>query len=255
MHVKVESKNNFYLHLDNANNELKNRQFLKAGVELWWNEQGWGMAPVPSVENLAILARQVAAFRYEDALFCLLAKSIGLLPKCLEYTGDVFNTQSNYKRSLLHPIFFERKGRNGGSVVRKQKLTSIEKWPGKKLSEIKLNNGEYLSEFHRKRSQEIEPDYSAGDATSWLKRIGKGKDYYPAFLSMFIAHAVLFEDYHGGESGNKLDSLTINLFEPVFIDLAKKFGVGPMVVKMPWTEELSWYPLNANWQEHGVVSL
>ncbi len=245
----------WYTPLEQSCQKLQERRGLREKIEAWWQTMGWGFPPLPKhVETPAVLARQVATFRYEDAVFKLLAEQARLTPVCLEYTGDRMNSNSNYKKSLIHPKFFERFGKNGGMVVHKRKLAGIMEWVNKPLNSIVLDHGELLTDFHHGLIGKLCPGYLYGDNSQWVKNIGGAKHYYPAFLSLFLAHAVLFEDYHGGESGQALGNLTDNLFVPTFQSIKQQFGVEPIIVKMPWAPELALYPPNGLWMDNGVIN-
>jgi hypothetical protein len=71
---------------------------------------------------------------------------------------------------------------------------------------------------------------------------GRANDYYEAYLSLFISHAILFEDYHGGESGAELGGFTARVFEPAFAALEERFGYTPIIVRLPWWKELGLFP-------------
>lgn len=241
----------YYIPLALAAKVLNERKSMRSKVESWWLEQGLGLPSLPA-GDLGVLARQIASYRYEDVLFLDLARTAGLQPLWLELTSDRMSTNSNYKKSLLHPVYYHRRGRNGGMVTTKQKLTELMPWVGKRLSDVVLSDGQNLVEYHHNRFDQVFGAHSRIDNSQWIngKRV---QEYYPVFLSLFLAHCVLFEDYHGGESGDKLNSLTILVFEPTFEQLRKRFGVGPLIVKMPWVQELKLYPPDQNWREHGVI--
>lgn len=246
------TENGYYTPAENALDLLSARQSLRSDIEDWWRKNRW--EPIlPSFPNLAVLARQVAAFRYEDCVFHNLAENVGLTPVCMELTCDRMSSESNYKRSLIGPVYFERYGRNGGRVTKRQQLASICDWYGQPLRSIILDDGTSLLDYHHERyDSAFGPDRRADNAP-WMKTIGGARDYYPLFLSVFLAHAVLFEDYHGGESSVKLGTLTKGIFEPTFKALTKQFGVTPLIVRMPWAPELALYPPDTNWREHEVI--
>ncbi len=244
--------NGYYTPAENALDLLSARQSLRSTIEEWWRENGW--EPIlPSLPNLAVLARQIAAFRYEDCVYHSLADSVGLTPVCLELTSDRMSSKSNYKRSLIRPVYFERFGRNGGMATKREKLASIDDWYGHPLKSIVLKDGTSLLDYHHARYDAAFGADRRADNSSWMQALGGARDYYPLFLSIFLAHAILFEDYHGGESGLKLDLLTVEIFEPTFEALAKQFGVVPLIVRMPWTPELALHPPDTNWREHKVI--
>lgn len=235
----------YYISASQAEKELQNRRALRAEVEAFWEENG---IPFPEVlkqdGKFACLGRHVATFRFEDAVFTLMAQSADLEPMWLTYTGDKFVTCSNVKRSLTRPAMTQRLNRNGDPITVTNKLVpNIDQWSGKPLSMIHTRSGESLVDWHGRRLIEAVPNAVVHDMTPICRDWGGRADrYYRAYLSLFVAHAVLFEDYHGGESGDQLDGFTANVFEPNADQLEDRFGVKPMVTPLPWWPELSHYP-------------
>ncbi|MBI4252577.1 hypothetical protein HY623_00125 [Candidatus Uhrbacteria bacterium] len=207
-----------------------------------------------------VLSRHVATFRYEDGLFALMAKEAGLLPMWLEYVGDKYVDVSSYKRSLLRPTLCSGRGRNGGLKLRKETLVENEQfWRGKPFQNIVTDHGGQLVAWHHTLQNEmlegllVEKPVRT-DCTGWLGRIAStAHGYYEAYMSVFVAHGVLFEDYHGGESGNALDNFTGRVFEPAWKRLHERFGVRPLIVRLPWWESLGYYPGDREWRSHGVI--
>ncbi|MBI4065617.1 hypothetical protein HY412_00280 [Candidatus Kaiserbacteria bacterium] len=124
----------------------------------------------------------------------------------------------------------------------------------KRLDEIETREGP-LPEVHRQLQDKLIPGARRGDVTEWYRRIpGTPKTLrYEAFLSLFVAHSVLFEDYHGGESGQALYGFTQLVVEPAWQRLADIFGEKPLIVKMSWRPEFAWYPADESWPKHGIV--
>jgi hypothetical protein len=241
-----------YFDAQEASAELEVRSRLKVEVERWWIRNGWGFAPLPSVVKPAVLARQLATFRYEDATFAVMAENSGMTPVWLSYNGDRMHTASSLKRTYLQPIFSSGVGRNGGLRLRKEFLASIQSSAGTELAAISTSKGVSLVQYHNMHQDRVYPGAVRADNTRWLRQIGKAKDYYLAYLSIFIAHAVLFEDYHGGESGAELGGFTDTVFEPAYEAVTEMFGMQPLMVRLPWWSDMQYYPSDANWRAHGV---
>lgn len=243
--------------------EVARRQPLRYQIEAWWLENGWGNPPIVQAMDghlCGVLARQVATFRYEDGLFSLMAKEAGLHPFWFEYTADDYADKSNYKRSLLRPTLCFGRGRRGGLRLRKEILVDNEGlWRGRSLSTINTDHGGKLVEWHHKLQDQMLDGFLAQspkrtDCSGWLAKVSPAaRGYYEAYLSMFVAHAVLFEDYHGGESGTSLDDFTGGIFEPAWKRVAERFGVSPLIVRLPWWESLGYYPGDGEWRSHGVI--
>lgn len=234
----------YYVAADEAAALLRERQYLRGEVESYWAEQGvlfpqWLRELKPS----ALWARQLVSWRFEDAVFADTARAAKLPTVWMRLTSDRFTEVSSLKRSYLHPQMATGLDRNGGIITRRQRLGDMRRWNGLALSDITLKDGQILPAWHQAR---WERGYGQGTIVecddiklAWGSQVNR---YYLALMSMLIAHGVLFEDYHGGESGDNLDSFTADVFEPAFALVKERFGVQPLIVKMPWWPELSLYP-------------
>lgn len=254
-----------------AESLLHTRRHLRSEVEAWWQSQGWGIPdlPQPNGHQLAVFARHVATFRYEDALFVLLAERGGLEPVWLEYTADRFADVSPYKHSLGSPTFATHRGRSGGLGLKglrevgfpgRKSLIHFNSANGRPINQISLVDGRPLVDFHHEHQDRMMGGRARRfDLSTWLQQIGKAKDYYAAYLSLFVAHLALFEDYHGGESagqdggGGVLFDFTSHVFEPAWQEVVDRFGVEPLLVKMPWHDFCRFFPLHPDWRENGVI--
>lgn len=243
----------FYFSAKDAAKELQERQDsgVKEMMEDWWKSKNW---PIPNFPNgnFGILARSVATTRYEDLVFAEMARAVSLQPLWLEYIEDKFVSISNFKRSLIEPFFCSGKGRNGGWCVSKVKLASIPENDGRRISDIQTGNTS-LVEYHRNLQKKFIPEATRKDMSEVLMAFNNAKHYYPAYLSWFVAHGVLFEDYHGGESGDKLSNFTKNIFQPSWEEVHERIGLKPLIVPMPWWDGMQYFPADHNWLEHGVV--
>lgn len=267
-------------------NERQQDQKLRLSVEEWWETQGWGIPPIPatitttinrhslfgysdwfgqsdpwgtrsitSPFHMAALPRQVATTRYEDRLFYLLARRAGLDPTWLEYTGDIFFEGSPGKKSLLHLHRCSGRGRNGGWKLRKQRLAELNCWNRKPLNTITTDDGQRLVDVHHAWQDQLFNNPRRIDMTEWLKHIGNAKQYYAAALSLYICHGVMFEDFHGGESGEELRKLAQDVFEPAFDTVSTRFGCPPLIVQLPWKEQLGFYPDGDRWNDELIADL
>lgn len=174
----------------------------------------------------------------------------------MEHTKGSLSTHSPFKRSLLHPCFYMRRGRSGGIVVETKRLAAIQEKRMQRLSEVVLDDGASLVEYHHRLHKIFGLHDSVVDLSSFFSQFGGAEKYYTAYMSLFVAHAVIFEDYHEGEEeGAILDTLTKDIFLPACDRLKQEFGVGPLIVKMPWHDNLRYYapPDGTEWQTHGVI--
>lgn len=104
-----------------------------------------------------------------------------------------------------------------------------------------LGNPCPLVTFHHHQHRRFCPDGCHGDNTSWLEPMGKAKDYYLPFLSLFVAHHVLFEDFDGGETDPEgLAAFRAEAVDLALSELERTFG--PVAVRLPWRPEPASYP-------------
>ena len=253
----------YYAKLENARAIRDERREVRTDVESWWQSEGWQFPPLPEIWPAGYLVHQIATARYEDCVFVAMAQKAGLLPVWGQYIEDKFaTTVSNLKRSYVVGQFCSGRGRKGGPKTDRHEYLRlanhshpkyevhrvIDEWRGRKLSEITdPSTGENLVTRHNafqdrtfgidaSRRFDISAFYKQGEPKV------KAEDYYPRYLSIFVGHGVLFEDYHGGESGAELGGFTETVFEPAFKEVRERFGVCPLIVPLPWWPELAYYP-------------
>lgn len=245
---------------EEAARQLQNRVGLKSCVEDWIHRNGWGerFHIFPQIDRMAVIARHIATFRYEDAVFYTMSSKNGFKPVWLEYLDDKMVSSSPVKMSYLSPIFCSGLGRNGGYKARKKKLVPPNLWMGKALKSIKDNNSVLLSDLHHQIQDHHMVGVNRFDMSQWLSSFDRGsRDYYTPFIALCVSHMVLFEDYHGGESDETgvLSNFTKIVFEKAYKTVFDEFGVRPLIVKLPWFSGANMYPdpEAGDWREHGVV--
>ncbi len=245
----------YYVPLQKSRDLLASRSGLRQQVEDFWLSRGWGLPPqqISRGRNISVLARQLVTFRMEEALFVTMSKQAGLEPVLAGYSADKHSSQSRLKQSYLSPKFIEGRNKNNELIIRRDKLTA-KSWHGTPLHCITLDKkgGTSLVDYHQSILDRASPGTLRCDVSEWYTNI-PWNDRYIALMSWFIAHAVLFEDYHGGESGPGLSALTRQRFEPAFHQATRMFGVSPIITPLPWWNELSYYPQDADWQRLGII--
>ncbi len=260
--------NGFYTEKEKAGEVISSRgDRMKSLVEEWWADSEVEF-PNRSVgkEPCAFFARNIPTFRYEDAVFVQMAESADLSPCWVGYSDDKMVTASPLKVSLLNPTFAVRMGKKGGVVLEKFNIASCKRNQGRKLSEVVCEDDSVsLCDFHLEQLLSLYPEAKVWDFSKIAFGLGgKAESYYVHFLSLTLAHGVLFEDYHNGESGRVLNGFTVNVFEPAFRRVEKIFGCSPTIVPMPWVNELKYYPsvdfVNSErnkipWREHPYASM
>lgn len=258
----------YYIRTTEAREALLRRRALRQQVEAWWHEQGWGLPPLlcDARTPLSVFPRAIATARYEDAQFLVLSLRAGLLPCWLEYAGDRFSSASGSKRAMVMPYFNSGRGKRGGFKLERRPLVAgIDACEHRLMGDLRTHDGQTVVDFHHENQDRVLGPQLRADCSSWLTAVagrnvgtrgsGISACYYEGYLSLFLAHAVLFEDFHGGESGDRLDAFTRTNFEPAFAALAERFDAPPLIVPMPWKEGFNYFPAGADWAEHNIVDL
>lgn len=228
----------------------------EAKEEVWrrWNDAELRQrvlafaAELPEVllrEPLAIIFRQLATPNFEFLRFSELAQEVDLNPLCLEYKSDKFCTRNPDKVFLGKMIFHNGTGRNGGSKTVSTKVIDFEDNDMKSFKEIKtVWKEEFIAFHHRIISQDLD-HIQCKDNTAWFRKMGpKPSEYYHHFLSFFICHGILFENFldDGDES-----VFTREIVRPAFHNISAHFGLKPLIVRLlPEETEADpywcWYP-------------
>ncbi len=249
-----------YFTLKEAKEALLSRAHLRPRIEEWWASKGWDIPQaVRDSHDLGVLTKAaVATRRYEDALFLEYTKHGGFTLTWITYNESVLSTESPFKRRLLHPTFFELRGKRSGIVLRKHRLASIEAYRAKPLSDIVLNSGTLLLEYHRQLHSTLQlPVNSVIDLSHFYKNFASDpRKYYWGFFSFFLAHCVMIEDYHGGEEKRRVcRHFTNEIMLPVYRAISRELGIEPIIVRFPWHENLKYYMPEdvSRWREHGVI--
>ncbi len=237
-----------YVPLRDAHRLLEERRSLRYRVEQWWSDMGWHIPELCySFDGVLAVGKAVATRRYEDVLFCYYARELGLRPVWMEYTRGHMSTHSPFKRSLLHPTFFTKRGRNGGLVREKTKLACMQEKRMQPTNDICLNDGASLVAYHHQLHALLGLGSEAViEISDFYDQFGTARQYYLPYLSLFLAHAVLVDDFHGGEDACVAGDFTDNVFMPAYQALKQRFQVGPLIARMPWHENLQCYPLSEN---------
>lgn len=248
-----------YTSLAESRKKIQERTIFREKVEKWWKENGLWVPPFLAKNNdempFGVFARQIATFRYEDAIFLLLTEKGGLQPMWIEYTIDRFSVASPFKRSLLKRTVCAGCGREGGYRLKVEKLGDIDSKSGSILLTIETDRGEKLVDFHHRIFDRFVGERCREDLSSWLHAAGNwAQNFYEAYFSLFVAHCVLFENYEEEENGKKSVGFYGTALSAFNRNL-ERFGVEPLIVAMPtWQEKYAFYPQRSDWRNDGVLT-
>ncbi|MFT6361119.1 MAG: hypothetical protein ACJAV6_000523 [Candidatus Paceibacteria bacterium] len=222
--------------------QLDNCDHLKKSVENYWNDKGHPLPDflINSKIPRAISTRHVATARNEDMRFIAKANKLGLQPTWAEYLSDMFVTVSRVKTSLVYP-----KDKDGKRVKLVPNAGLFEK---KRMSEIRLASGQLMIDLHHaewEKLRKFNANIERHDMSQWLQNFGTATDYYVADISLFLAHGVLFKDYHGPSGFSQSTSgsyLTSQVFEPAFRKVVEIFGAKPLIHQFSYKEHDEYSP-------------
>lgn len=248
----------FYTNLADAKEVLLGRTEYTGDVEKMWKAKGLSV-PFSFSKPTAVIGRP-AIFRIESVLVIHMAESHGMDISWLTYDDDRYVDASKVKRSLVQPYFADKLDKKGNFISHRVRLIeNLRPIQLVELSKIISDDGVSVLSLHRERLLQAYPNVHISDMSHWAKSLGgNALAYYEAYLSLFVSHAILFEDYHGGESGEGLSSFTKQVFEPAFANVTQRFGVKPIVVKLPWKPHYAYYPKGEmldKWREMVVPRL
>lgn len=202
------------------------------------------MLRVMGNEQKAVLSRTVATPNMELSYFLDISNGIGLSPLILEYP-DKFVAKNPDKYHLCKLFFIRKVEGQNPILVDALKIINFNKDEGKKFDEIKTTWGEKIIDFHHRILLSEFPILSGKfvDFSNWFNRTRQlSQYYYLYYLSLFICHGVLFENFL---IGDKEESSFINeKFLPSFNEVKKMFGVKPLIYSLlpfRYITNVRWY--------------
>jgi hypothetical protein len=179
-----------------------------------------------------VLFRQVATPNFELERFVALASAAALIPLVLEFHQDKFVTRNAIKYSLARMGFYAGTGRRGGPRVRVLSVAELPAADGRLLCHTVTRWGQKLVPFHHELllSQPALRGIELFDASGWfLSHTGGAKAYYANFLSLFAAHAVLFESFLYSPEERQFTSEVVI---PAFDAASARQGYRPLVCRL-----------------------
>jgi hypothetical protein len=226
-----EAFNSFiYTTLDEAILELDRR---------WKDKTIPDYVPIPSSiakGGKAVLFRQLITSNYEARRFVNIVDATNLEPLFWEYHTDKFTSNNEWKHSLGKLFFYEGIGKLGGRKINTLNIIDFNTYNGKKILEVKTLWNESLIDFHHSLYESCFKSLQGQvyDASAWFKENGgTANKYYESFISLFIKHGILFENFMLNE---KEIGFTSEIFLPAFIEVYKKTGLKPLIVSLEPTD-------------------
>jgi len=235
-HIQRIDIRDFYTYTDPLE-LLQSRYLMRSRIEKYWRKQG---NPIPSciteLNNMAYRARHVATARREDFIYARTAGILGLTPGWSEFVQDKYVQMSRPKTSLLRMAL---------SANESISIADPKSWEGRTLSEITTKAGTNLVDFHHRLWNQIPGTKVRIDCSDWVQSFGNAEDYYFPELSLYVAHGVLFNDFHPASnplSSNGSAWFTEKIVEPAFEKVKEVFGVSPIIFPFSYQPGFEIYP-------------
>lgn len=188
------------------------------------------------------LARHIATPNFETLRFLHLVEPLGLATVIGQDLQDKFVSKNQLKKALgklsvstgitKHGLEFKEHFEN-------VRVVDFTKANGKLFSDITTTWGEPLAQFHNELFKELTNiNVTIVDDSAWIDRHHRGHlvSHYRKFLTLFILHGVLFEDYSLDDKEER--KFIQKVLEPAFKSVEKKFGCRPLIAQLtPTTVE------------------
>jgi hypothetical protein len=228
-----------YVDIDEARAEIRRR----------WANVGLRRALTPHVEQIegqrfgspvAWKGTHVATPDHSFFAFVTHANSIGLPFVVGEYLDDKFYPQNRDKYHLARLFFHHGTGRKGGVRLVPRTIVEMTQSQGRQLRAITTLWGESLpSAHHRMLRAAHERQTALVDLSGYFSANGGDpREYYVRYLSIFVCHAVLFENFLPSEA------FTQDVFLPAFREVVARYGVRPLIVPLAprdWEDDIYWW--------------
>lgn len=232
-----EELNNFiYTPIDEAIKELEKRRkdekLEKKIIELLGDNIP---KPFQNKEKF-VLARHLVTPNYEVSRFLTMADAFEFDPLFFEYNDDKLIYKNPWKYSLGKIRFYSGKGKKGGMKIDNVDVIDFNNSHGKKISSINTKWEQSLVDFHHEFFCNRFPKFknSIFDASDWYSNNGGNPEsFYEKFLTLFIRHGILFENFLLDETELEF---TKKIILPAIINISSKLGLKPLIVALEPTD-------------------
>jgi hypothetical protein len=180
-----------------------------------------------------VLARQLATPNYEMYRFMQIADVTSLNPIVLEYKHDRYVNVSQVKYALAE-LNFHKGFDQATRKARLLKLSIINRNEsnGKRIDTLTTKWGQHLTDFHNEFFINTFPSMAnqTYDLSDMYHELGGGAaKYYNGFLSLFLKHSILFENFLF--SSEELRFME-KIFLPALITIKRESKYTPLIVEL-----------------------
>lgn len=207
---------------------------------------------IPETPILALF-RHIATPNYEVIRFLQCADVFKMLrPVLFEYLSDTYADVNATKYALGKLCFYKGRNRHGEPILLYRNVLDMAKANGKNMDSLQTVWGQSFAAFHHELLFTDYPslEKSVIDISDWLQEVGpNAKEYYMRFLSLFLQHGILLENFLlSEEEGPFMRDVVL----PSLIELRVRTGKKPLIVNLgPTGSEADqfWVSYSPHYQE------
>ncbi len=233
-------RSEIYTNFSNIEKEVKkrwNNKRLRKKVDNFFGDK---MLSIIKNKPRAVLSRSIGTPNLELKYFLDIVKETKLKPLILEYDGEF--VAKNIDKYHLCRLFFFRTLKNKKTIISNTiNIVNFNKDEGKYFNKIKTLWGQGIIDFHHELLHKELPKFKnkVVDFSGWFDETKKlSKYYYLYYLSLFVCHGVLFENFLIGDKQEA--NFIKKKFLPSFRRVEKIFGVKPLIYPLlPFENEKS----------------
>jgi len=226
-----------YRDIHEARAELERRQDNRK-IDAYLSRQlPVGIPDAMKGKKSVVLFRHIATSNYEICRFVILTEALNdLQPLILEYTEDKFTNRNEWKYFLGRISFANGVNKKSEEIFECINIINFNESNSKPISSISTLWDQSLVDFHHELFLEEFPhlENNVSDLSEWLHAQGVGaKGYYKSFLSLFLKHGILLENFL---VVSKELSFTREVILPALLEIEEETGMLPLIVALEPTD-------------------
>jgi hypothetical protein len=184
-------------------------------------------------KNNICIFRNIATPNYEMHRFMTCADVLKeFRPVVFEFTKDFFNNRNETKFALGKLRMHHRINETGSDIYEYARIIDINSANNRPFDTLTTHWGQSLLDFHHELTLRHFPNMADNliEISAWIKAMGPTpKEYYARFLSIFLKHGILFENFllEGQEA-----RFTKEVILPALISIHETTGKKPLIVNL-----------------------
>lgn len=192
-----------------------------------------GVPEIMKGKKSMVLFRNIATPNYEMYRFMTGMDVLQELhPVIFEYAEDKFADINENKFYLGKLCFHTGFNKLREPITIHRTIIQMDKCNGKKLNELKTLWQEPFIDFHHNLFEKRLPAIQSSffDISEWISHSGKEPSiYYKYFLSLFLRHGILFENFF---ISNGEEEFTKKIILPAILRLKSETGYKPLIITL-----------------------